>query len=82
MTLKFFNGNARNVNLPGAHVSVAAASRTDAVRAIEEAGGRASVTYLKSHWSPCWGTLVKAAVPTPERGVWVERRDGKIERLL
>lgn len=82
MTLKFFNGNAKNVRLPGEHVSVCAKSRADAVAAIEEAGGRASVTYLKSHWSPCWGTLMKTAVPIPERGVWIEHRGGGVERLL
>lgn len=64
---RMIDGKARKIE----HVYVAATSRADAVRLINEVAGWASVNdnELKTYYSPCWGNQMDGI--TPERGVWV-----------
>ena len=49
---------------------VAAYSRADAERVIEEyAGHRPTRSELRDYWSPCWGNPMDGI--EPERGLWL-----------
>lgn len=63
---------------------VAAYSRADAVRLINEALGWRAVSdsELRDYWSECWGTPMEDI--TPERGLWIKGRNfsDPIERKI
>lgn len=68
--LKLWNGMGW-INGKQVHLSVAAFSMADAATLLRERGvACVSPNYIKTHWSPCWGTAQEKAVPTPARGVW------------
>lgn len=53
------------------HAYVAAYSRADARRVIEEYCGRLpSDNELREYWSECWGNAMNGIVP--ERGLWLQ----------
>jgi hypothetical protein len=61
--------------------AVAAHSRADALRVIEEYTGRKpSVSYFRDFWSPCWGNKMDGI--TPERGLWIEFEKGTMTRVV
>ena len=90
--LKIWNGRGWNMRRPVdgkgvEHVYVAAYSRADAVRLINQAAGYSAVNdaEIKNYFSDgCWGNPMDGI--TPERGVWVTRRESrrreKPERLI
>lgn len=74
--LKIWNGRGwgtRGTSSYVAHCYVAAYSRADAVRLINEVDRRAMMTdrEIKAYFAECWGSSMDGI--TPERGVWVQR---------
>lgn len=61
---------------------VAAYSRTDAARVIEEYCGRKPSDHeLREYWSPLWG--MQMAGIAPERGLWLMfSRTGKPDKVV
>lgn len=64
--LKLFNGSIGR----GAHGYVAAQSRADARRVLQDLGHTTSDAYLRDYWHPLWGGAMVGI--TPERGLWVQ----------
>ena len=80
-TLKLFNGRAYCAMKSAPewegvrgnaeqHAYIAAYSREDARRVVEEYCGRKpSVSELRDYFSPCWGNAMEGIAP--ERGLWL-----------
>jgi hypothetical protein len=81
-TLRFWNGGIYPYR--GEHGYVAAYSRADAVRLINNAVGWRMVSdkELKEYWSECWGNPMEGI--TPERGFWTQgaKFDDPVKRII
>lgn len=78
-TLKLSNGpwDSRT----SAKCFVAANSAGEAVRLLRQAGRTTTMYEYRTYWNiGAWGNSMNGI--EPERGVWVELEDGKIERLV
>ena len=83
-TLRLFNGRGLGKYMRGYHGFIAAYSKSDAVRVMEEAfgPGRGYMTEINVYWHhDCWGDTMSGI--TPVRGCWVAKEpNGKPERIL
>lgn len=71
--LKLFNGRWMPYHERGYHVYIAAYSRADAVRLVNEVLGWNYMTpnEIKVYFSDTWGNPMQCI--TPERGVWITK---------